>query len=869
VRILAAALAVTLPAAATAGDAALGRLGRDVVPVSQSIALDLDPRAPDYTGSVDVVVDVRTTVRSIRFHAEQIELTALSLARTGAAGAARPLTASPLPDGQVEAKAEGAIAPGRYTLHADFKNNFDTEAKGLYRLQVAGDWYAFSQFEAVDAREAFPCWDEPGFKIPYTITLTVPSEHVAIANTLEDRITEKDGKRTVTFKPTRPLPSYLLAVATGPLELVSVPGTSIATRIATTQGQSRLAGTAAAVTPAILKALERYFASRYPYDKLDLIAVPEYWYGAMENPGAITFVDRVLLHDPAATTDDARENLVVDVAHELAHMWFGDLVTMAWWDDLWLNESFATWMEDKITAETHPEFNSVVGEVKSAQRVMELDSRLTTRAMRQPVRSVDSLLQSADALAYSKGSAVLHMVEAWIGPEAFRSGVLAYLKAHADANATGDDLWNALSRASGKGVKRMLRSFLDQPGVPLVAVEPLSGGRVKLTQARFLNAGAHGPPDALWEIPVSLRYPVPGGLATERFLLKNRSRVVRLSVKATPAWIHPNADEVGYYRWSLPAELMTRLAAAAPGALVARERVGFLGNAQALLGAGRLGGAEYVRLLESFASDPDPEVIGNVLDGLDKIRETFFDEGHEAEFAPFVRRTLGPVLNRIGTERAPGEPETITVLRPRLLEALGDAGRDDAVLAKMESLAAAAVAGGEGAETSLADTAVHLSAIRGDPALFDLYRRRFESAQVPAERRRYLRALGNFRSPELSARALDYVFTGPLRPQELLSIPRSQAQIPSARAATFAWVKAHYDRLAARIPADFLVFLPAFADGCSADRVEEAKAFFADPKHAPAGTATEMARVEESVGDCVGVSAREGDSVRRYTTSER
>jgi len=868
-RAAAVAAALVSIGAVRAVEAPLTRLGHDVVPVSQAIALELDPRQPEYTGSVDIVLDVRKPVRSFRFHAEALDLLELTLTRPGSSSKPIRLEAKTSTDGQVEAVAESEIPKGRQTLHIDFRNNFDTQANGLYRLQVQGTWYAFTQFEAVEAREAFPCWDEPAFKIPYRVTLTVPVADASISNTLEESVVEHDGKRTTVFKATRPLPSYLLAVATGPFEFVPIPGTSIPARVVTTKGQSGLAGQAVAMTPTILAALERYFGSKYPYEKLDLIAVPEYWYGAMENPGAITFVDRRLLIDPATVDDDAREGLAVTTAHELAHMWFGDLVTMAWWDDLWLNESFASWMEDKITEEVFPEFNVPVDEVKSAQRVMNLDSLLSTRAMRQPVVSMDSLLQSADALAYSKGSAVLHMVEAWIGPSAFRSGVQAYLKAHADANATADDLWNALGKASKQDVRAVLVSFLDQPGVPLVTVEPLPGGRAKLKQTRFLNAGAVAPRAQLWRIPVALRYPNGSGTTTQRVVLTGAEQIVALEAGTTPAWIHPNADEAGYYRWSVPSAVFTRLAADAGGMLDTRERVGFLGNASALLSAGQLHGDDYVGVLEAFAIDPDPEVLGSVINGLGIVRETFFAEGREAAFAPFVRRTLAPALQRFGAVKRQGESETVTVLRPRLLEMLGDAGRDEAVLSAMERLAAAYVADAASVDPSLADAAIQLSAIRGDAALFDLYRARFEAAKVPAERRRFLSALGNFRDPALADRALDYVFTGPLRPQEITVIPRTMGAVPSEQAKTFAWMTAHYDEIAARIPADFMVFMPYFADGCSSSRVDAAKTFFADPKHAPPGTLKELARVAEGVGDCVGLDAREGESVRRYTNVVR
>jgi alanyl aminopeptidase len=344
----------------------MGRLGNDVVPVSQAIVLELDPRQPDYKGSVAIVVDVKRPVRSFRFHAESIDLGEITLTRPGSSS--KPIRLTPTTElsveGQVEVTAAREIPKGRALLRIDFRNDFDTRANGLYRLKVAGAWYAFTQFEAIDAREAFPCWDEPAFKIPYQMTVTVPSADVAIANTPVESVVETAESRTTVFKTTRPLPSYLLAVATGPFELVAIPGTSIPMRVITTKGQSGLTGEAIALTPPILAALERYFGSRHPYEKLDLLAVPEYWYGAMENPGAITFVDRLLLLDPETVDDAARESLAVVTAHEIAHMWFGDLVTMAWWDDLWLNESFASWMEDKITQEVFPQFNVLIDQLK-------------------------------------------------------------------------------------------------------------------------------------------------------------------------------------------------------------------------------------------------------------------------------------------------------------------------------------------------------------------------------------------------------------------------------------------------------------------------------------------------------------------------
>jgi alanyl aminopeptidase len=857
-------LAAAFAAAPEPASESIARLRQDVVPRAQSIRLELDPRGADYRGSVAIAVEVKRAVRSFDFHAEDLHLGSATLSRDGVAGSVPLELAAAGAEGIVTATAAEPIAPGRYTLAVEFTNDFDVRAVGLYRLESGGAAYAFTQFEAVDARKAFPCWDEPSFKIPYRVTLVVPESDAAIANTLEESATVADGKRTVVFRETRPLPSYLLAVAVGPLETVPIPATSVPARVVVPKGSAALTADAVAMTPPILASLERYFGSKHPYDKLDLVAVPEYWYGAMENPGLITFREESLLLDPERATDSQRELLAVYLAHEIAHMWFGDLVTMAWWDDLWLNESFASWMEDKITAERFPRFQTATTQVESMQRVMGTDARLSTRAIRQPVRSVASLLQSADDLSYTKGASVLAMTESWLTPETFRKGVLGYLAAHEDATATGDDLWRALSKASGKDVAGVLRSFLDQPGVPLVTAHLLPEGRVRLRQSRFLNAGTKAPKPQLWRIPIVLRYPGKGGgLAEQRVLLTEAETIVKLDAGAAPAWVHPNGGEVGYYRWSVPPESLASLTKDA-GMLTLRERVGLLGNAAALLEAGELTGDGYLKLLEGFASDAEPLVVGAVVEGLEGVRDTFFSEADDPAFAALVRRTLRPALDRIGTMPRAGEPEAATSLRPDLVDALVTWGHEEAAAAQASQLAEAYLREPAGVPPSLAGPALRLSALHGDAALFETYRKRFEAATTATERSRFLAALAGFRDPALVDRALSYVFAGPLRPQETMSIPRTIARTPAGRDRAWTWMTTHYDEIARRLPQDFIVFLPYFAGGCSTARLDTAKTFFGEPRHAPAGTSVELAKVGEAVTDCARLSSREGVAVRRY-----
>ncbi len=838
------------------------RLATDVIPTAQAIELRLDADRPDYSGKVTVELEARRASDRFRFHSEGPEITRLALRGSeGEIDAAWEAES----DEVVAVRTAAPLEPGAYTLEIDFTNPFDTQAVSLYRMEHGGAGYVFSQFQADDAREAFPCWDEPAFKIPYRMTLSVPEAHLAITNTPAESETVADGWRTTVFAATPPLPSYLLAVATGPLETAPMPGLGVPGRLVTVGGQIHLAATAVKMTPPILKALERYFGRPYPFAKLDFLALPEFWPGAMENPGAITYADRLLLLDPATASVAQRRGLAGVITHELAHMWFGDLVTMEWWDDLWLNESFATWMADKIVAEVFPELDQEVAAIQSIQGILAQDARATTEAIRRPVGSAKDLLGGI-GLTYRKGRTVLGMFEQWLGPEIFRRGVIAYLEAHAWSNATAADLWRALDQASGKKASAAMATFLDQPGFPRIDVEVLADGRVKLAQERFRNHGATAP-GFTWQVPVALRYGGEGGGGTETVLLDAASRTVELGGTPegrTPAWIFPNAGAHGYYRWSLPADRLRHLAANAGELLTRRERVELVGNLSALLAAGSLAGDGYLRLLGELAGDPDPTVVNTLIGALRAVKMAFVPEDLEEPFAAYVRRTLGPALERFGRERAPGEPEAVSLVRPALWVWLGREGRDPEVLAAAATLARAYLHG-EAVDPSLAGVALDLAAIGGGRELFDEYKKRFESAEAPTERQRFLGALGAFDDPELRRAAYDYALEGPLRPNEIFTV--GSANDAAGRDLGFRWMTESWDQLMERIPPAFASFMPFFASGCSAERLEKARAFFAEPEHQGPATAKQLAQVGEQVADCVRLREREGEAVARYLRS--
>jgi alanyl aminopeptidase len=835
-----------------------GRLPEGVRPVFQSIRLELDPAAAEYTGRVRAELDVRAAVSSFAFHAEQMRLTSLAL--TGPGGAVSVTHESDAVTTTVRAAAP--LAPGRYVLEAAFANDYRTDGLGLYKVTAGGQPYLFTQLEADEARTAFPCWDEPSFKLPYQMTISVPEALTAVSNTSVESDTVAAGRRTIVFKKTPPLPSYLLALAAGSLEFVPMPGTSVPARVVTVKGASSLAGEAVRVTPPLLAALERYFGRPYPFDKLDLIAVPEYWFGAMENPGAIIYRDQFLLLDPRGASTSDRLLLIGITAHELAHMWFGDLVTMAWWDDLWLNESFASWMGDKVTGEVFPELHLAAQQLESIQHAMEIDARPSTRPIRRPVQPGDNIIAGADELAYQKGQAVLAMTEAWVGPDAFRKGVLDYLAAHEWGNATAGDLFGALGKAAGKDVRAVLEGFIAQPGVPLVSVTSVQGRQVTLAQKRFANQGGDVGASR-WAVPVTLRYQDAAGPHTHAVLLGAEHATEALPGRGAIAWVHPNAGETGYYRWNVPPPMLKALAESAAANLTLSERVGLVGNLSALLDAGTMGGEQYLGLLPALARDPEPEVVGAVVTALEAVRQEFLTPDLEEPFAAYVRRTLRPALERVGMAPRAGEAQTVSTLRGRLLLALGADGQDEGVRAQAALWTKAWLADPASVDPAVAGPALQVSAVSGDRALFDQYTRRLERTEVPGQRQPIVSAIGYFRDPQLVDAALAYSLSGAMRLHEMFEVPRAVASSVRHEDRPYRFMEENFEAIKARVPEAVLAFMPQFASGCSEARLARAKAFFAQPAHRAPGTDATLVKVADAVEGCARLRAREGPAVAR------
>ena len=870
-------LLLAVVASGARAEKAPARLDHAAIPTAESVQLTLDPAKPDYSGTATITLQVRERTDALRFHARALTIDSATLTHAAAqavdsgrpAGPARAVAVQAIekldPD-QVRVRLSHALEPGAYTLTLRFHNRFNVRAVALYRVVTGGTGYLFTQFEDTEAREAFPCWDEPEFKIPWKLALTVPAADLAVSNTPVAGETPSGAMKTVRFRATRPLPSYLIAIAVGPFESVPIKGLSVPGRVITVRGASAMAGEAARVTPGILRSLEKYFGRPYPYEKLDLIAAPEFLYGAMENAGAVVFADRRLLIDPRAANPDQRREIIGVIAHELAHQWFGDLVTMKWWDDLWLNESFASWMATKVMDDVHPESHSGITTLYSVERAFATDSRLSTRAMRGKVEDRTSLGQTANELTYNKGEAVLTMFEGWLGAPRFRAGVLEYLKAHEWRNAEGRDLWLALGRQSGDDIDAAMSSFLDQPGVPLVTVEPAGGGRVKLSQNRFLTAGAQANPAEHWRIPVILRYPANGELRTLRVWLTGADTVADLGLASAPGWIMPNAGASGYYRWSVPEAMLDSLAGPARPRLTPREKIDVIANLTAHLRAGSLRGTRYLQLVAGLADDPSPEVVREAVDALNDVHLALTTPRAAPFFGGYLRGTFEPTLRRYGLRPGPHEPLGVSLMRPALMHLLAGAGRDARVLIYAESLSHAYRADPGSIPPSLIEPAIVLGAARGDRAMFDDYRHRFETTRIPIERTYYLAGLGSFRAPALREAALDYALHGPLRPQETLQIPGAMSLTSlggeTRGAGSYSddvaqWMLDHFAELAAKMPPNFTTRIVGLGGGCDRARAQLLHEYFQQPGHSVIGIDQTLRRLEDAIDECSNLYARE------------
>ncbi len=843
------------------------RLSPHVVPRRYALDLNIDPARDRFDGRVAIEVDVALATRLVALHAQNLDVTA-AWAEVG--GERRPAVVVGGTHGAAGLTFEEPLPTGRAKLHLEWRGRMTQVPEGLYRVRAGDDWYAYTQFEPFAARRVFPCFDEPGYKAPYAVTLRVPRGLVAVANSQETGVRTEGDRDVHVFAETAPLASYLVAFAVGPFDVVSAPPGAIGPpplRVITTRGSGHLADYALRRTPAILEALERWFGRPYPYDKLDLVGVPNFAAGAMENVGLVTFREKlVLLEGEHAPAPDRLWAQVV-IAHELAHMWFGNLVTLRWWDDLWLNEAFATWMEMAIVQAVDPALEASLEAVRETGSVMDHDALAEARAVRQPIESGGDVLNAFDGITYGKGAALVRMIHDWLGPEKFRQGVRAYIDAHAHGNAVTTDLLTALEAAGGRPVSETLGTFLDQPGTPLVDVA-IDGAAVTLRQARYRPAGSRAPEGQPWSVPVRLRYGRNGDVHERSFLLKGREQTVQLDAPAD--WVHPNADESGYYRWRLPPDALFALTGEYRNRLTPAERVSLPAHLWALLESGDVAVDTYLRALENLGHDPHRLVVAGLVTDLRRLARVALGDEERAAFAPFARALLRPHADRIGIAPRSEEPEAHRLLRPALLPALAEVASDAEVLAALREAAEAFLRDVARGDAAVAQYALPVAAAEGDAKLFDRLRDALSRAPTPSHRSPILQALGSFADDALATRGFDTFLTDAVRAQDVFTLLRPALRLDRTQLLLWGWLDRHYDAVVEKIGDELAASLPMLAKGFrDADGGAKAEGMFASAGRRKPGLDRNLRQVLEDIDRRSRLSAATGEPLRRFLATWR
>jgi cytosol alanyl aminopeptidase len=875
------------------------RLPGDVRPARYALELTIVPDRERASGRVSIDAQVVRPTRVVWLNATGLEIGAATLA-------GKPARVIPGGEDFIGLTAGAELPAGPLAIEVAFAAPIDrTKSRALYADREGEDWYAYTFFQPIDARRAFPCFDEPAYKVPWQLTFRVRQDHVALGNAPVVReVPEADGMKRVELAPSRPLPSYLVAFVVGPFELE---GGGAAGRVPTPirfvipKGRAAELRYARQVTPRVVAALEDYFDMPYPFHKLDVAVVPRFW-GTMEHPGLVAMGQPLTLIRPDEETRTRRQGYTNILAHELAHYWFGDLVTMAWWDDTWLNEALGQWMDLLITDAVEPTFRYRDARVRMATGAMGADEALSTQAIRQPVTTKEQIAASFDGqITYLKGASVLRMFEAALGPEAWRETIRAYLRAHEWKNATADDLLGVVRDRHGPGTEAAMRSFLEQPGVPRIAAalecKPGAPAKLRLSQRRALPAGTADPTPRLWKLPVCVRFgdqrahractqldaaegelvlggPTPAavsgasprpGAATPA---ATAATAPAAPFQGCPSWVLLNADAAGYYRSVVdPKTARALLTPSSPIARAARptaaEKMMLIADLGAMVERDELPLDQLLELAPLVAADPDEQLALWAFTAAG-FRADALDDALYAKAKRYYLRTFGPIARRLGWARGKDDSDERHELRRAVVPMIAD---QDAALAKQgTALAEKWLAEREGLAPDLVGGALHTAAARGDRARFDQLLAASQRARDRAEQQRILSALGAFRDPALAKQALELVRGTELDLRDSLGILYPVLFRRETRALGLEFVAANLDGLLARMRDDEAAwFLGALAGGfCTVDQRARMEQLVVPRAARHSGAVAAVARGLEQSQQCIDNASRQLPALRRF-----
>lgn len=840
------------------------RLPGDAAPVRYEVEMTLDPALPTFSGSVAVQLEARRATRVVWLHAQGLMIKSASFTRGG--GAAASAAAVRVLDGKEPFA--GFVLPEEMSpesggvLKIDYEGKIDGDKpQGVYAVSEgagADDRYVYSLFEPLDARRAFPCFDEPEYKVPWKLSIRVRKGHGAYSNAEAARETEDGGMKRIDFAETPPMPSYLVAFMAGPFDVVDA-GTAgrekKKLRFIVPKGRGAETRYAAKITPAIIAQLEDYFGMAYPYSKLDVAVVPRYE-GTMEHPGIVALGQPLTLIPPGEEALARKQAYTNIAAHELAHYWFGDYVTMRWWDDTWLNEGFAQWMDAKLTDAVEPTWGALRSmRLDRAAMAMSADRLATAKKMRQPVESPEDILNAFDGgLTYQKGASVITMMEHAVGPEKWKEALRRYMQKLAWKTAASSDLLAVISEVAGPEAAAAIRTFLDQPGLPLVKVTPACGGpapKLRLEQQRFLPLGTKAE-GGLWNVPVCVRYGAGAEKGRLCTYLGTKSKEVPLpDMKVCPEWVVPNEEATGYYVSLYSGEDIDRLRGKGKAPLGVEERAALVRDVGLLVSSGAVPLGKAMELVPDAVASGDKTTLEAVQNILRNVRGADLPEPLHAKLQSFVRKTFTPRAKALGFSPKPDESPDVVEMRAMLLSAAGLGGEDPEILKTAKRLALKWLDDRKSVPPDLAGVVLPLAVHTNDKGLFDRLAAMAKAEPDRTAKGLLFEALGHVTDKALAERALGMALAKENDLRETLPLVGTLLHGRETRELAYDLFKKSFDTLLERTSAferPFLFKLPGVF--CDAAHRADVEAFFGPRAKNVDGAERVLSNTLESIQLC-------------------
>jgi aminopeptidase N len=871
-RLLVVAVAVFSPLFAVAE-----RLPRTVLPVHYDLSFTPHLAEETFDGRESIAISVQQPTGEIVLNTLEIDFRSVTVESAGA-GAAPPQQQKA--DVRLDPQRELAtltlpnpIEPGPAVIRIDYSGRLNRDLRGFYIGRGPTGKYAASQGESTDIRRAFPSFDEPEMKATYSITIVADKELMAISNSAVESDTAGPGanQHTVRFSTTPRLSSYLVALSVGDYHCLSGEADGVPLRICALGKRSELGGFALDASKSVIRYYNHYYGMRYPFGKLDHIAIPDFRAGAMENAGAIVYRETALLTDEKNSSLAARKSIASVIGHETAHMWFGDLVTMRWWNDVWLNEGFASWMQTKPLKQWHPEWRFDLDEISDSGRAMATDVLSTTRPIRANAESSGQIAGLFDAIAYQKTASVLRMIESYIGEETFRSGVNAYLASHAFGNAESFDFSDALAAASHTSADQVMNSFVSQPGVPVISVKSSCDGDstvLLLHQERFFAAGKpQDRPSRTASAPSSWTVPIcPAGVSGDQpcQLLRENDQTLRFPGCSTAPFL--NSGGRGYFISEYPPEAYTSLLQHADS-LATAERMVLARDEWQLVRSGRHPIGDYLQLAETFRNDATPQLMRELALNLAQIERTVTTPADRNAFHAWMQSALRPLGQQLATRTA-GEQEDRRVAYGEVLAMLATTADDPDARGTVRRLAQQYLRDRHSVDPNLATSAIDAAAAGGDARFYDQILAAFRLPATPEEYRRFLTGLAMFRDPALLERTMQLALSDEVRTQDTSYLIAEVVRNPAGAQTGWNFVQQHWSDISRKVPDRLLpALLSAASSMCDPAGADQLKRFAAE--HPTRSGERSLNQALERISICTNMRAAQQDNLQRWLERPR